>query len=157
MAGFGLDLLIEIGASTVVLWELADSQRTGLCLIGAAFALLALYLGVRSVWALSTQHLAGTSLAGITWTTATAVVMLALAYGKNRTGTALSNPVLTTEARVTVVDAVLAVAVLVGLVLNAGFGWWWANPAAGLVVVGYAVKEAAHLLGPSTNPEPASV
>ncbi|MDQ2851645.1 MAG: cation transporter [Actinomycetota bacterium] len=161
LAGFGFDSLIEIGASTVVLWELAGShrgrQRTGLRLIGAAFALLALYLGAQSVWALSTHHIAGTSATGITWTTATAVVMLALAYGKHRTGTALNNPVLTTEARVTVIDAILAVAVLAGLVLNAGFGWWWADPAAALLVVGYAGKEAAHLLCPSVHTEPGSV
>jgi len=152
LAGFGLDSLIEIGASTVVLWELADSrpdrQRTGLRLIGASFALLAVYLTAQSVWALATHHIAGHSAAGVVWTAATAMVMLALAYGKHRTGTALANPVLITEARVTVVDAALAVAVLVGLVLNAGLGWWWADPSAGLILVGYATREADQLLRP---------
>ncbi len=57
--------------------------------------------------------------------------MAPLAYGKHHTGTRLGNPVLTTEARVTLVDAVLAVAVLAGLVVNAALGWWWADPAAG--------------------------
>jgi divalent metal cation (Fe/Co/Zn/Cd) transporter len=50
--------------------------------------------------------------------------------------------VLRTEGRVTLVDGLLAVAVLVGLVLNAGLGWWWADPAAGCVLVYYAAREA---------------
>ena len=76
------------------------------------------------------------------WTAITAAVMFALAYGKRRTGRALGNPVLTAEGRVTVIDGLLAVAVLLGLVLNAAAGWWWADPAAGLVIVYYALVEA---------------
>ncbi len=76
------------------------------------------------------------------WTAITAAVMFALAYGKRRTGRALANPVLTAEGRVTVIDALLAVAVLLGLALNAAAGWWWADPAAGLVIVYYALVEA---------------
>jgi divalent metal cation (Fe/Co/Zn/Cd) transporter len=67
--------------------------------------------------------------------------MLALAAGKARVGRALDNPVLTAEGRVTFVDAMLALAVLVGLVLNAALGWWWADPLAGFVLVGYAAVE----------------
>jgi divalent metal cation (Fe/Co/Zn/Cd) transporter len=57
-------------------------------------------------------------------------LMLALAAGKNRTGRALKNPVLQTEGRVTLIDAYLAAAVLLGLVLNSAAGWWWADPLA---------------------------
>ena len=60
--------------------------------------------------------------------------MFALAAGKARTGKALGNPVLVTEGRVTLVDGILAIAVLAGLVLNAAAGWWWADPLAALVV-----------------------
>jgi divalent metal cation (Fe/Co/Zn/Cd) transporter len=81
------------------------------------------------------------------WTALTAAAMFALAYGKNRVGRAKDNPVLSTEARVTVVDGLLACAVLVGLVLNAGLGWWWADPAAGFVIVYYAVREAQVIFG----------
>lgn len=70
--------------------------------------------------------------------------MLLLARGKHLTGLALNNPVLLTEARVTLVDAYLAAAVLVGLILNALFGWWWADPMAGLVIVYYGIREGQH-------------
>jgi divalent metal cation (Fe/Co/Zn/Cd) transporter len=72
---------------------------------------------------------------------ATFVAMLLLSWGKHVTGRRLGNAVLSTEARVTLVDAYLAAAVLVGLVLNATFGWWWADPAAGLVIVYYGLKK----------------
>jgi len=68
--------------------------------------------------------------------------MFVLAFGKARTGAALGNPVLQTEGRVTLVDGILATAVLAGLVLNAVLGWWWADPAAGYVLVFYAAREA---------------
>ena len=73
--------------------------------------------------------------------------MFALSAGKSRTGHRMGNPVLVTEGRVTFIDGLLACAVLVGLVLNAALGWWWADPAAGLVVVYYAVKEAVAIYG----------
>jgi divalent metal cation (Fe/Co/Zn/Cd) transporter len=76
-----------------------------------------------------------TSPGGIAWLALTCLTMLALAWGKARTGRALGNPVLQTEARVTLVDAYRAGAVLVGLLLNAALGWWWADPLAALVVV----------------------
>jgi divalent metal cation (Fe/Co/Zn/Cd) transporter len=149
LAGFGLDSLIEIGASVVVLWELSGTgeqrQRLALRLIGIAFLALATYLLVQSAIALVTQHHAGQSPAGIAWTALTAAIMFALAAGKARTGRALGNPVLATEGKVTFIDGLLAVAVLIGLAMNLAFGWWWADPIAGLVIVFYAVREAVHI------------
>lgn len=146
LAGFGLDSLVEIGASTVVVWELTGTgesrRRRALRLIGIAFVLLAAYLTVQSTVVLATGHHAHHSAAGILWTSVTAAVMFALAFGKARTGDALDNPVLRTEGRVTLVDGILASAVLVGLALNAALGWWWADPAAGYVLVYYALREA---------------
>ncbi|MCT9010976.1 cation transporter [Streptomyces rhizosphaerihabitans] len=145
LAGFGLDSLIEIGASTVVIWELSgtgeDRQRRAMRLIGWAFAALALYLLVQSTWALAAGFHAHHSPAGIAWTAVTAAVMFALAAGKSRTGAALDNPVLKTEGRVTFIDGLLATAVLLGLVLNV-WGLWWADPLAGYVIVYYGIKEA---------------
>jgi divalent metal cation (Fe/Co/Zn/Cd) transporter len=149
LAGFGLDSLIEIAASAVVLWELSGTgqgrQRRALRLIGAMFVVLAIYLLVQSSIALATHHHADRSPTGIVWTACTAVAMFTLARGKTLTGRALANPVLITEGRVTLIDAILAAAVLVGVTLNAAAGWWWADPAAGLVIVYYAVREAHHI------------
>jgi len=149
LAGFGLDSLIEIGASTVVLWELSGSgeerQRRALRLIGGAFLVLAAYLMVQLVLVLVTGYRPGPSILGISWTAVTAAAMFALAAGKARTGRALGNPVLITEGRVTLVDGILAIAVLAGLVLNAAAGWWWADPLAALVIVFYALREAREI------------
>jgi len=146
LAGFGLDSLIEIGASAVVVRELSGSgagtRRRALRLIGAAFLLLAFYLAVQCTVVIVAGHRAHHSAAGIAWTALTAGVMFALAWGKERTGSALANPVLRTEGRVTLIDGMLASAVLVGLVLNAAANWWWADPAAGYVLVVYALREA---------------
>jgi divalent metal cation (Fe/Co/Zn/Cd) transporter len=149
LAGFGLDSLIEIGASTVVIWELsgtgADRQRRGLRLIGYAFAALALYLLIQSTVVLVAGYHPRHSVLGIAWTAVTAAVMFALAAGKARTGRALDNPVLRTEGRVTAIDGILAAAVLLGLILNAAAGWWWADPAAGYVLVYYAAREVREI------------
>lgn len=147
LAGFGLDSLIEIGASIVVIWELtgtgAARQRYALRLIGFSFAALALYVAVQSTVVLVTQFRPHPSCLGITWTAVTAATMFALAAGKARTGASLGNPVLVTEGRVTLIDGLLATAVLTGLVLNGLLGWWWADPVAGYVVVFYALREVA--------------
>jgi divalent metal cation (Fe/Co/Zn/Cd) transporter len=152
LAGFGLDSLIEIGASTVVLWELSgageDRQRRALRLIGSAFLTLAAYLAVQSAVVLAAGYRPGHSVLGIAWTAVTAVAMFALAAGKARTGRALGNPVLMTEGRVTLVDGILATAVLAGLALNAAAGWWWADPLAALVIVFYALREAREIFRP---------
>ncbi|WP_370067980.1 cation transporter [Streptacidiphilus sp. MAP5-3] len=145
LAGFGLDSLIEIGASTVVVWELSgtgeERQRRALRLIGIGFSLLAAYLLVQSTLVLVAGFHPHHSALGIVWTAVTAAVMFALAAGKARTGAALDNPVLKTEGRVTLIDGLLAAAVLVGLVLNSTLGWWWADPLAGYVLVYYAARE----------------
>jgi hypothetical protein len=154
LAGFGLDSLIEIGASVVVVWELTGNdehrQARALRFIGGAFALLALYLLVQGIVVLATRHHAGHSIVGIIWTALTAVVMFLLASGKARTGRALNNAVLRTEGRVTLIDGVLATAVLCGLALNAALGWWWADPIAGFVLVYYAGRECIEIFNHQT-------
>jgi len=146
LAGFGLDSLIEIGASTVVIWELSGTgeqrQAIALRLIGVAFAGLAIYLLVQTVIAVVTAHRPDGSVGGIIWAGGTAIAMFALAVLKTRTGRALGNPVLQTEGRVTMIDALLACAVLLGVLLNTVVGWWWADSAATLVIVYYAIREA---------------
>jgi divalent metal cation (Fe/Co/Zn/Cd) transporter len=149
LAGFGLDSLIEIGASAVVIWELSGTgeqrQRRALRLIGYAFAALAVYLLVQSTVVLAAGYRPRHSLLGIAWTAVTAAAMFALAVGKASTGRALGNPVLQTEGRVTLIDGILATAVLLGLVLNAAAGLWQADPAAGYVLVYYAAREVREI------------
>lgn len=150
LGGFGIDSFIEIGASAVVLWELADvhhaRQERALRLIGGAFVVLAVYLAAQSSLLLALGERPGHSDLGIAWTALTAAAMFALARAKALTGRALDNPVLQTEGTVTAVDGILAVAVLAGLVLNAALGWWWADPAAAYVLVFYGATEAYHAL-----------
>ena len=151
LVAFALDSAIEIFASIVVVWELRgdpDPARTGRAtrLIGLAFLALAVYLATQAAITVAVGHHPRQSPVGIAWLALTAAAMFALAYGKHVTGRALDNPVLSTEAKVTVVDGVLAVSILVGLVLNAAIGWWWADTAASLVVVAYGLKEGVHAL-----------
>jgi divalent metal cation (Fe/Co/Zn/Cd) transporter len=159
LAGFGLDSAIEIFASLVVVHELLGGrdparERIAVRRIGAAFLALAVYVSAQAIVVLATTSHPDSSPLGIAWTAATAVVMAGLAAGKLTTGRALDHAVLRTEARVTLVDAALAVAVLAGLVLHAALGWWWADPLAGLVIVGYALREAAAVYRPVPVPAP---
>lgn len=145
LAGFGLDSLIEIGASTVVVWQLTDTggtrERLAMRLIGGGFIAIAVYIAAQAAYLLATWGRPAPSPLGIAWTALSCAAMLSLAFGKARTGAALNNAVLKTEGRVTMVDAYLAGSVLLGLVLNAALGWWWADPLAGLVIVFYGLKE----------------
>lgn len=146
LAGFGLDSLIEIFASVVVVWELTGTashvrQQRALRLIGTAFFILAVYIAGQAAYVLITRGRPRTSRLGIGWTAVTCAVMVALAAGKVATGKALDHPVLRIEGRVTLADAYLAGAVLAGLLLNAAAGWWWADPLAGFIIVFYGLKE----------------
>lgn len=148
LAGFGLDSLIEIFASVVVIWQLSGvslkREQRALRLIGVAFILLALYILGQLAYTLLRGTHPASSAGGIAWLAATFVAMLALAWGKRITGTQLKNATLLTEGKVTLVDAYLAGAVLIGLALNALVGWWWADPLASLVIVYYGVREGLH-------------
>jgi divalent metal cation (Fe/Co/Zn/Cd) transporter len=152
LAGFGLDSLIEIFASIIVVWQLLgvnqQRERLALHLIGAAFFALALYILAQIAVTLLSQTHPAPSIGGIAWLAATFIAMLLLAYGKRVTGKQLGNVVLMTEGHVTLIDAYLAGAVLIGLILNALFGWWWADPLASLVIVYYGIREGIHAWRP---------
>lgn len=146
LAGFGLDSVIEIFASVVVVWQVrgtatAEQERRSMRLIGGAFTALAVYVLAQSSYVLATQAHPNRSILGIVWLAVTFVIMLLLAAGKARTGAALDNDVLRTEGRVTLIDAYLGGSVLIGLVLNALAHWWWADPMASLIIVYYGIRE----------------
>ena len=150
LTGFGIDSIIEIFASVIVVWQLKsvnkDKEKLAEQLIGIAFLLLAFYIAVQSGVVLLNHFHPGTSVLGMIWLLFTAAAMFALAYGKGRIGKQLGNPVLQKEATVTVIDGLLALAVLLGIMLNYLFGFWWADPAASLVIVYYGVREGLHAL-----------
>jgi divalent metal cation (Fe/Co/Zn/Cd) transporter len=149
LAGFGVDSLIEIVASAVVVWQLKGTEGSGrerraLHAIAVAFLLLAIYIAIQVAVTFSTQSHPGHSILGIVWLALTVITMFALAAGKHATAQRLDNPVLRTESRVTVIDGALAAAVLAGVFLNAAAGWWWADPASAIVILVYGLREAHH-------------
>ena len=155
IGGFGLDSLIEIGASMIVIKELTriddHTHSSALRLIGIGFYLIALYILLQTSYLLLKDQHPHVSYVGIIWTAVTFLVMLGLAAGKHRVGTKLENPVLITEGKVTLVDAYLAATIMVGLLLNALFGFWWADPAGALVIVYYGIKEGRAAFAEARN------
>lgn len=156
LAGFGVDSMIEIVASAVVVWQLEGEEGSGrerraLRVIAVAFVLLAIYIAIQSALTFSSQSHPGHSTLGTVWLAATVVAMFALAAGKRNTGRRLGNVVLQTESRVTVIDGALAAAVLLGVILNAALGWWWADPLAALVILVYGLREARHAWAESSS------
>ena len=155
IGGFGLDSLVEIGASMIVVKELTrkDEHEHGnaIKLLGIGFLAISIYILLQATYLLVRGVHPDTSVLGIIWTGLTLIAMLLLAYGKHHTGRKLNNPVLLTEGRVTLVDAYLAGAILLGLSLNAIFSWWWADPAASLVIVFYGIKEGRAALHESNK------
>lgn len=151
LTGFGIDSLIEILASAVVVWQLKgiedNRETTALRVISVAFVLLVIYILSQIIHTLLTHSHPEPSIVGAVWLGVTFVAMMLLAIGKSKVGNAINNPVLLTEGKVTRVDAYLAAAVLVGISLNGLFGWWWADPVASLVIVYYGVREALHAWG----------
>ncbi len=147
LVAFGLDSIIEVFASGVVVWhELRPDvprERTNhaLRLIAIAFFTLAAFLAVAAIARLVAGTVPDESPLGIAYLALTVAVMFTLARLKSATGTALGSRPLQAEARVTYLDAALAGGILVALVLFAAFEWWWADPLAALVVAAFAVSE----------------
>lgn len=147
LIGFGTDSVIEIFASVVVLWHLrgeshAHRTRRALRLVGWAFALLALTLGVAAIRDLGAGRAPGESWPGIVYLAVTAIIMFGLAAAKRRIAAGLGDEPFAAEAEMTLLDGWLSTATLIGLLLNALFGWWWADPLAGLLIALIATREA---------------
>ena len=145
LLGFGLDSVIELVAGATVIWELRgadrERERSATRFIGVTFFLLAAYVAVEATRDLLTHARPDRSLPGLAITVAALIVMPALAAGKRRVGRALNNRTLLADAAETSFCALLSAATILGLGLNAGFGWGWADPLAGLVIAGLAFRE----------------
>jgi divalent metal cation (Fe/Co/Zn/Cd) transporter len=150
LIGFGTDSIIEVFASSVVVWHVrpghavdhADRTRRALRLVAYAYMGLAAVLATASIRELVIGRRAGESVIGIVYLAVTAVVMFSLAIVKRRTATALGSAPLRSEATMTFLDGILSSLTLTGLGLNVLFGWTWADPAAALLVAVAAAIEA---------------
>ena len=147
LVGFGLDSVIELMSATIVTWQLRgeitgqDRETRAIRLIGVTFFALAAYLTIDSIRDLAIQARPGQSIPGLAVTAAALIVMPALAIAKRRTGKALGNRTLVADSAETAFCAFTAAAALLGVGLNAWLGWWWADPAAALIIAALAVRE----------------
>jgi len=144
LVGFGIDSLIELTAGAAALWRLradADSsrrertERLTLRLIGLCFLALAVYIGADAILALAAGTAPERSWAGIIIAGASLVIMPFLARAKGAIALQLGSGALAAEAKQTLICTYLSAILLGGLVLNAMFEWWWADPAAALAMV----------------------
>ena len=110
-------------------------------LIGITFLVLAAYVTVQAVYTLTTQSRPEESLVGIALAAASLIIMPLLAWGKLRVARGLGSEALRAEAKETLACAYLSFTLLLGLLLNATLGWWWADPAVALLMVPWLIRE----------------
>ena len=153
LLGFGLDSVIELAASAVLLWRLSielgggeeerveRAERRSRRFVGLTFLALSGYVLVESVLTLISGDHPAASPVGIVLAAVSLVVMPVFAWAKLRTARRLGSGALEAEAKETLACAYLSFALLVGLALNAAVGWWWADPAAALAMVPWLLRE----------------
>jgi divalent metal cation (Fe/Co/Zn/Cd) transporter len=150
LVGFGVDSGIEVTASIAAQWRLrADIdpvrrervERVTHRVIGASFLMLAAYVVVDSITTLWAREAPEPSIVGLVILVLSVLVMPILARAKQRVARALQSRALEADAAQTSLCAYLSVIALAGVGLNAAFGWWWADPAAALVMVPIIASE----------------
>lgn len=155
LVGFGIDSLIEVTSGAVLLWRMsvdADAlarernERTALRIVGSCFLALAAYVTYESAIDLWSKNAPDRSIPGIVLACLSLIVMPALARAKRKVGTALNSSAMHADARQTDFCAYLSAILLVGLLLNAVFGFWWADPVAALVMVPIIANEGLQSL-----------
>ncbi|MGC2001618.1 MAG: cation transporter [Candidatus Acidiferrales bacterium] len=150
LVGFGIDSLIEVTSGATLLWRMsvdADAarrernERLSLRIVGACFLGLALYVAIEAVLDLGRKATPERSDPGIALAVVSQIVMPVLSRAKKSVGNALSSAAMKADAKQTDFCVYLSAILLVGLVLNAILGWWWADPVAALVMVPLIAKE----------------
>jgi divalent metal cation (Fe/Co/Zn/Cd) transporter len=148
LVAFGADSLIEGGAALVIVWLFTGARRGSTAaerraqqFVAASYFVLAVYVTVDAVLALVGGHHPHVSWIGIGLAAVTAPTMPLLARAKRKVGHALGSSATVSEAEQNQICAYLAMALLVGLGANAALGWWWADPAAALVIAAVAARE----------------
>ena len=146
LIGFGLDSLVEVASGVVILWQFRHRlpetrERQALRLIALSFFALGAYVSVESVRSLLGAAEARHSGLGIAIACASLLVMPFLSWAQRRTGHELGSGSVVADSKQTLLCTYLSAVLLAGLVLNATLGWGWADPIAGLVIAGVAVRE----------------
>jgi len=150
LVGFGLDSVIETTSAGILLWRLRTDQnagqreraeRTAHRLVGVCFLLLAAYVAIESIRALWTKAQPERSLPGILIAVAAVIVMPLLGRAKRRVAAQIHSGALRADARQADFCAWLSAILLAGLLLHALLGWWWADPAAALVMTPIIARE----------------
>jgi divalent metal cation (Fe/Co/Zn/Cd) transporter len=148
LVGFGIDSVIEVLAGVVVVWLFSGgrgsshaAERRAQQLVAASYAILVAYVVVEAARDLVGSHHPSVSWVGIGLAAVTAPAMPVLARAKRRIGRTLGSSATVSEAGQNMICAYLSIALLVGLGANALLGWWWADPAAALVIAAVAARE----------------
>ena len=146
LIGFGLDSVIEVVSAAAVAWQFSGAdpearERAALRVIAVSFFALGAYVTVESVRALIGGEPAGHSTAGIVLAAVSLGVMPVLSAVQRRAGRELGSASAVADSHQTLLCTYLSGVLLVGLLLNSLFGWWWADPLVALVVAVVAVKE----------------
>ncbi|MET8524628.1 cation transporter [Micromonospora sp. NPDC005172] len=146
LIGFGLDSFVEVSSAAVLIWQFRsrvpeERERLALRLIGVSFFALAAWVTFDAVRSLLAGGDVDASPVGIGLAVASLIVMPMLVRAKRRTGRELGSATVMADSTQTMLCTYLSVVLLVGLVLNAVWGWSWADPIAALVIAGVAVKE----------------
>ena len=148
LISFGIDSVIEVASSLVLVWRLSDASATedreafAHRLVGVCFLALAVYVSFEGVKDLLTHSTPRVSYFGIIYAAACVIVMPLLARAKRRAAANLQSDALHADSHQSDICACLAVILLGGLGLNAVFGWWWADPVAALCMVPIILREA---------------
>jgi divalent metal cation (Fe/Co/Zn/Cd) transporter len=147
LVGFGVDSVIESLSGGVLLWRLRDDESgerrepTALRLVGGSLILLAAYVAFEAAQSLYAREPPEASYVGIIVAGVSLAGMPLLARAKRRVASALGSRAMEADSRQTDLCAYLSAILLAGLALNALFGWWWADPVAGLVMAPIIFKE----------------
>lgn len=146
LIGFGLDSVIEVASAAVIAWQFTRRdperwERPAVRIIGVAFFALAAYVTVDAILALSGIREPDHSPLGIGIAVASLIVMPGLAWLEFRTGRELGSRSVQADATQLLLCIYLSGTVLIGLLLNALFGWAWADSVAALVVAVLAIRE----------------
>ena len=155
LIGFGLDSLIEVTSGAALLWRLhhdlnpsrrEDVERTTLRIVGVCFVALALYILYDAGKALLFHEAPDRSIPGIVVAGVSVLVMPLLARAKRRIAAGIESRAMMADSRQTDFCTYLSAILLGGLLVNALFGWWWADPVAALVMVPVIAKEGVESL-----------